>query len=242
MPIRATVMCVAAVARAPSAQARRRSPIPVHRGRRPRRRWRPAAGSHGYRHGCRHHHAAHRCDRRARRRDDSRRWRRRRSTSSPASCRASRSGARRRSWCVPGRPPRSTVDAVDCRSHRSRAGHRGVAAGRRDERHQRPGHHAAAHRVAADGPQLSELPAARAGRAAGRSDSRRQPGVALGHELQRHRRRRRHLDRQRLLLRRHQRDRPGHRHVRRQPQHRDHPGAEGDHRRHSRRSSSARPA
>ena len=43
----------------------------------------------------------------------------------------------------------------------------------------------------------------------------------------------RHLVRQRLLLRRHQRHRPGHRHVRRQPEHRDHSGTEGHDRRHS---------
>ena len=59
---------------------------------------------------------------------------------------------------------------------------------------------------------------------------------ALGDELQRHRedarRQRGRLVRQRLLLRRHQRHRPGPRHVRRQPEHGDHSGAEGPHRRH----------
>ena len=50
------------------------------------------------------------------------------------------------------------------RRHRSRAGHGGDAAGRHDQRDHRPGHHAAADRVAADRPQLPELPAAGAGR------------------------------------------------------------------------------
>ena len=63
----------------------------------------------------------------------------------------------------------------------------------------------------------------------------RQPRGALGSELQRHWRHRRHFGRQRLLLRRHQRHRPGHGNVRREPQHRDHPGTARHHRRHSSR-------
>ena len=102
------------------------------------------------------------------------------------------------------------------------------------QRDDRPGHHAAAHRVAADGPLVPELPAARAGRAARQPDAAGQPVVAVRHELEgrHHRRQPRRVDRQLLLLRRHQRDRPGDRHLRRQPEYRDHPGAEGHHRRH----------
>ncbi len=99
-----------------------------------------------------------------------------------------------------------------------------------------------ADRVAADRPQLPELPAAGARRPARRPGAVGQPGGAVGPELQRHRRRRRRLDRQRLLLRRHQRHRPGDRHLRRQPEHRDHPGAEGRSPAASRPSSSARRA
>ena len=70
---------------------------------------------------------------------------------------------------------------------RGRRGDGSVAGRRREERDQRPGHHPAADRVAADRPELPELPAAGARRAARRSDPVGQSGGALGHELQRHR-------------------------------------------------------
>ena len=104
-------------------------------------------------------------------------------------------------------------DAASRRTHGSRAGGRQHPDRRREELDGRSGHHAAAHRVAADGPLLSELPAAGSRRHAGQPDLDRQPLVALGHELEGRpdRRQPRRLDRQRLLLRRHQRHRPGRR-------------------------------
>ena len=117
-----------------------------------------------------------------------------------------------------------------------RSGHRDGrdAAGGRHERDHRPGHHAAADRIAADGPRTratcSWCPAccpttrAQSGNPSSRSgmnwkDSDHGGNVGVS-------------DRQLLLLRRHQRDRPGHRHLRRQPEHRNHPGTEGHHGRH----------
>ena len=61
-----------------------------------------------------------------------------------------------------------------------------------------------------------------------------QPGLAFRSELQRHRRRARRVDRQPVLPGRHQRDRPGDGHVRRQHEHGSHRGTEGDDRRHPR--------
>ena len=62
-------------------------------------------------------------------------------------------------------------------------------------------------------------------------ESHREPGLQVGPELPGHRRRRGRLARQLLLHRRHQRRRRGKRHVRGQPEHRDHPRAAGADRR-----------
>ncbi len=121
------------------------------------------------------------------------------------------------------------------RRHRGGDRLRDHAGRRRDQRDHGPGHHAAIDRVVADRPQLPELSAAGARRDARRPGVERQPRGALGSELQRHWRHRRHFGRQRLLLRWHQRHRPGHGNVRREPQHRDHPGTARHHRRHSSR-------
>ena len=96
----------------------------------------------------------------------------------------------------------------------------------------RSGAHARTDRVAADRPFVPVVPAARSGRSSGLRDRGRQPGLALGRELQRHRRQHRSVDRQLLLRGRHQRHRSADRYLRCEPQHRDHSGAEGHDGRH----------